>query len=186
MPALDPDERRKAYLDELPLAAGRHRERGWNYEIQGIEYSRDALKLLTYLNAGGLLAIPSGVALFHADPTKVVGALLAAAGCFILALLLTVAAHSFAFFTMARRAESEQNREYSATVGLGFTHYPKGDGSEEGEQIKQFNTAADAKLLRSNVYRWLGIFAFWISTMLFIAGSLIGSYAILASVPLAK
>ena len=63
-----------------------------------------ALQLLTYLNGGALVAIPTALAFFKADVGRL--DVLWTAGAFVLGLFFAVLAQGAAFFTMAKRAEA--------------------------------------------------------------------------------
>ena len=67
----DPAERRSKFFEDYASVVDRHRTRGFEYEQEAIAYSTGALKILSYLNGGGLLAMPTAVALFHASIDKV-------------------------------------------------------------------------------------------------------------------
>jgi hypothetical protein len=61
----DPAETRSKYFEDSASVVDRHREQ------EAIAYSTSALKVLSYLNGGGLLAMLTAVALFHASIDKV-------------------------------------------------------------------------------------------------------------------
>jgi hypothetical protein len=73
-----------------------HRSRSFEYENLAVEYSHRGLQLLTYLNGGALVAIPTALAFFKADVGR--SDLLLTAGAFIVGLVFVVLAQVAAFF----------------------------------------------------------------------------------------
>lgn len=80
---------------------------------------------MTYLNGGALLALPAAVALFQVNIKAEKVWLIAAAACFVLAVIAVCLAQAFAFFTMARRAEAEWHFEQEQRTLIGSVHYPQ-------------------------------------------------------------
>jgi Na+-transporting methylmalonyl-CoA/oxaloacetate decarboxylase gamma subunit len=80
------------------------------YEKQSNEYAANALRAMTYLNGGGLVAIPAAAALFKTDlaapGAKLV--LLGAGVAFVVGLILIAACQGFAFFVYAKRSEAKR------------------------------------------------------------------------------
>jgi hypothetical protein len=66
----------------------------------------------SYLNGGGLIAIPASVAPFREDPKQVKGCLIGAGVAFVIGLFCVALSQAFAFFTMARRSESERPLQF--------------------------------------------------------------------------
>ena len=93
----DLDQRRRLYFDEYTDRIDRHREGAAFYEQRAIELAMSAMKVLTYLNGGGLVAIPAAVALFRADPRDVRTLLVASAALFIAGLVLVTVGQACAF-----------------------------------------------------------------------------------------
>src|SRR5262249_60802577 len=79
------------------------RNGGRSMNPSGTEFATGALRTLTYLNGGGLVAIPAAVALFHTDVTRVKVQLLTAAILFVAGLLLVIAAQVGAFLALTQR-----------------------------------------------------------------------------------
>jgi hypothetical protein len=82
----DDDERRRQYLQGYADSVDRHRNSASTYESRANEFATNAIKALTYLNGGGLVAIPTVVALFGADPKQAKFELLKAAIFFVIGL----------------------------------------------------------------------------------------------------
>jgi hypothetical protein len=103
----DDDERRRQYLQGYADSVDRHRNSASTYESRANEFATNAIKALTYLNGGGLVAIPTVVALFGADPKLAKFELLKAAIFFVLGLFAVVVTQASAYVVFARRAEAE-------------------------------------------------------------------------------
>ena len=58
----DPDLRRRRYFEDYKDTVDRHREGALFFEARAIDFASNAFKALTYLNGGGLIAIPTAVA----------------------------------------------------------------------------------------------------------------------------
>jgi hypothetical protein len=83
----DEGERRRKYFEEYTDRVDRHRSREAEYDKLAIDFASNALRAITYLNGGGLVAIPAAVALFKADPTKAKHDLIVAGLLFVAGLL---------------------------------------------------------------------------------------------------
>jgi hypothetical protein len=66
----DGGERRRTYFEEYSDRVDRHRTREDEHRKHALEFASSAMRAITYLNGGGLVAIPAAVALFKADPEK--------------------------------------------------------------------------------------------------------------------
>jgi hypothetical protein len=78
----DTNKRRRQYFEDYADRVDRHREGAAFYEQHAIELANNAFRQLTYLNGGGLLAIPTAMALFHVEAKQVTTQLLCAALAF--------------------------------------------------------------------------------------------------------
>jgi len=133
------------------------------------------------LNGGGLLAMPTAIALFHAPIDKIKIVLLAGAGCFIFGLLFVAIAQGCAFFTMAKRSESEHHLAGEQTLLLNMTHYPEvGDQQSIRSEAVEHRASANRKITTSNRWRFAGLLLFWLSFLAFNAGCVLGAIAILS------
>lgn len=142
------------------------------------------MKGLTYLNGGGLVAIPTVVALFRADPSQVKTRLVYAAAAFIAGLVFVALSQAFAFFVMARRAEAEVHYSFEQMELLGAVHYPGAPGTSNdvkgrNERAQQNRNIALAKTRKSDVWRVFALIFIWLSLALFIAGCHLGGSAVL-------
>jgi hypothetical protein len=172
-------ERRAKYFGDISTAVDRHRSRGFEYEKKAIAYSTSALKILSYLNGGGLLAMPAAVALFHTSIDKAKILLLGGAGCFVAGLLLVAIAQACAFFTMAKRSENHLAGEQ--TVLLNMVHYPEiGDQQSMRIEATEARKVANRKVAISDKWRFAGLLLFWLSLLAFNAGCFLGAFAILS------
>jgi len=177
----DPAERRSKFFEDYARIVDRHRTRGFEYEQEAIAYSTGALKILSYLNGGGLLAMPTAVALFHASIDKVKILLLAGAGCFVAGLLFIAIAQGCAFFTMAKRSESENHLASEHALLLSMTHYPEvGDQQSIRTEATEHRASSNNKITISNRWRFAGLLLFWLSFLAFNGGCLLGAIAILS------
>ena len=176
-------DRRRKYFEEYSDRVDRHRARESEHIKSALEFAASAMRAITYLNGGGLVAIPTAVALFRADPQKAKYHLIAAGLLFVAGLLSVVIAQAFAFFVEARRAEAEQILAQGQIIRLGAIHYP---GTEE-LQAQRSTEAADCekrageKMNRSDRWRRLALLMFWIGLFCFVVGCYFGAHAILGS-----
>jgi hypothetical protein len=132
----DPDgERRRKYFAEYADRVGRHQARMSEYDKNAIEFASSAMRALSYLNGGALVAIPTAAALFKADPMQAKTSLIAAGLCFVAGLILIVMAQAFAFFTQARRSESERLLAERQIVLLAEVHYP--DATQQSQRAAE-------------------------------------------------
>jgi hypothetical protein len=175
------DDRRRRYFDDYKDRIQPHRERAAYYETHALEFASSAFKVLTYLNGGGLVAIPTVVALFKADPTQVKNRLIYAGLAFVSGLVLIVLAQTFVFFVMARRAEAEQRLQAEQEALLALVHYPK--ALESVAQVTaaaaQQRAAYGLKHTRSDRWRLAAMIVFWLSVGCFIAGCVVGAMSVL-------
>lgn len=176
-------EDRRAFFDEFVVAAGRHRERAFEYEREAVAIVNNGLRTLTYLCGGGLVAIPAAVALFKTDAQHERGLLIMAALLFVAGLVLVMLTQVFTFFTMARRSEAETMLEYEQTILLGVSHFPPADQIGRSKAIGDAGakrSISDAKVKLSNYWRMAGIASFWLALACFIAGCYFGAKAIVS------
>jgi hypothetical protein len=100
-----------------------YRNRAFEYEKLGVEYTHRGFQALTYLNGGALVAIPTAMAFFKADVGKV--DVLWTASAFILGLLCVVLAQLAAFFVMLKRVEENtflSHEQFEQLAALQFPH----------------------------------------------------------------
>jgi hypothetical protein len=172
------DDPRLVYLQEFKDTVQPHLDKAFAYEQEAVAYSKDALKTLTYLCGGALVALPTALALFKVEPHHSEKALIAAAFCLVAALVGVTLATGCAFFTMAKRSEASHfiaNRQAIVTANR---HYPPSDELNPAKASEN-QSNADKRNSTSNTWRFLGLALFWLSIALFIAGCLFGICAIL-------
>jgi hypothetical protein len=177
----DRDRRRRQYFEDYKDTVGRHREGSAYYESRAIDFATNAFRTVTYLNGGGLVAIPTIVALFQADPKQAKLQLLYAAIAFVIGLLSVSAAQSSAFFVMARRAEGEQRLQTEQAALLKATHYPESQEkiNEALTLAQQQRAAYNLKLVRSDHWRRAAIVFWWLSLVCFVVGCFLGAKSVL-------
>jgi hypothetical protein len=174
-----PDDNRNKYFADIESASDRHRDRAFDYEKLAIDYSTSTFRTLTYLYGGALIALPAAVALFQVDGKAQKILLIESAGCFIASILLVCVSQAFAFFTMARRSESEWHYEQEARVLVGATHYPTVvEPTKANAEAQAMRDIAVKKIQHSNKYRYGGIYTMWASLVFFLIGCYFGSRAI--------
>jgi hypothetical protein len=156
-----------------------HRSRSFEYEKLAVEYSHRGLQLLTYLNGGALVAIPTALAFFKADVGR--SDVLLTAGAFIVGLVFVVLAQAAAFFTMASRAEASQFYSSEQFQQIAAHQYPH-------QSAERLSRAADAnkdqanalaRTALSNIWRLAGLFFFGISLAAFVFGCGWGAWVVL-------
>jgi len=131
---LDADQRRRLYFEDYKDRIDRRREGAAFWEGHAIDFAKGATKTLTYLNGGGLVAIPA--VLFRADPRDVKIQLICAAASLIAGLVFVAIAQGGAFFVMARRSEAESEFQNQEVILLASVHYP-GSAEQQAEREKQ-------------------------------------------------
>lgn len=170
------------YMEGYREAVDRHRERSFQYEEKAIEFANNALRALTYLNGGALVAIPTAVALFQADVPKAKAYLIYAAFLFVVGLVCVVIAQGCAFFTMARRSESETFQQ-NQQINLLLLKYYASDHAMVDQATVAAEKAMDSsnsKIARSNYWRFGGLAFFWLSLLGFLSGCYFGAHAVLS------
>jgi hypothetical protein len=176
----DLSERRRAYFSELGEACETHRKRASEYDERAIQFASKALQALTYLNGGGLLAIPAVVALFKSDPLSARHQIILTAASFVVGLVCIVAAQVCAFFTFARRMEAEHWFEQQKTTQLGADYFASvpDEYSKSVRDAQAHGVAGQRKQARSDQWRCGALVCFWLSLFCFILGCWFGVRAV--------
>jgi hypothetical protein len=156
-----------------------HRSRSFEYEKLAIEYSHRGLQLLTYLNGGALVAIPTALAFFKADVGR--ADVLLTAGAFVVGLFFVVLAQVAAFFTMAKRAEASTFYWSEQFQRIDALRYPNQSPEFLGRMTNASSDRAtgNTRVSRSNVWRWAGIGCFGLSLAAFVFGCGWGAWVVL-------
>jgi hypothetical protein len=165
---------RARYIQEIKDLVFRHHDRALDYDKQALDTAKQGFAALSYLNGGGLIAIPAAVALFKLNPTEAKVPLVTAAALFVFGLLLGIAAQWSAFFTLAKRSEAESalaDHEAKALMGA----HSSGQVDVESASI------ARRKHGQSDCWRLTGIACYLLSMIVFIAGCWFGAQAVLGS-----
>lgn len=169
------------YHEDADKRAKPHRDRAFEYEKITVEYTHKGFQTLTYLNGGALVAIPTAMAFFKTDVDRV--DVLMTAGAFVTGLLCVVVAQICAFFTMSKRSEAQQlqaDEQINRVAALAYQH-------QSPVNIERLTLAdacrveANARVRHSNIWRYLGLFFFIFSTLVFITGCMLGGKAILTA-----
>lgn len=176
-----PDDPRQGFIQGFKDTVDRHRERAFDYESKAIDYGNNALRALTYLNGGALVAIPTAVALFQADIANAKVKLITAALCFVAGLIFVVMSQACGFYTMARRSEAETLFQYEKTAELYLEHYNLPEDLEHQQRIIRDDSRANAvrRVNKSNYWRFGALVLFWLSLVSFIGGCYFGARAVL-------
>lgn len=156
-----------------------HSERAISYEARGIEFANSALRTLTYLNGGGLVAIPAAVALFHTDVTRVKVQLLTAAILFVAGLLLVIAAQVGAFLALTQRAGGEYLMQQKREALVEFALRSSKRVIEYLTSMKKLSTGAEARAMWEAGWLLLAGFLFCASFVCFVVGCSFGARALL-------
>jgi hypothetical protein len=137
-----------------------HRSLSFEYEKLAVEFSHRSFQLLTYLNGGALVAIPTALAFFKADVGK--SDVLMTAGAFIVGLLSVVLAQLAAFFTMAVRSEASSfhwSEQFQRVAALQY-HHQSAEALARASDAEKDRGNALARAAASNVWRvhgWLPV-----------------------------
>jgi hypothetical protein len=188
---------RKLY-DQYWDLVGKRFENATYYQSRAIEFANNAFRALTYLNGGALVAIPTAVALFQADPKRAKMELLIAAISFVTGLFFVAAAQAVVFLIMSRLAEAElltihNESIHKTSMGLlgpvaaaietaALKTDPGPIAADMETMLKIFAAAcgsqANAKITRAYKWRFLAVTMFWASLICFIIGCFFGARAL--------
>jgi uncharacterized membrane protein len=119
------------------------------------------------------------MAFFRADVARI--DVLLTAGAFIARLICVVVSQVCAFFTMSTRSEAAQQLSFEQLNRVAALAFPQ----QTPENIARTaaadanQTSANARSRLSNIWRMIGLFFFISSTVVFIAGCVLGGKAIL-------
>src|SRR5258708_13455938 len=95
--------------------------------------------------------MPAAVTLFHTSIDKVKFLLLGGAGSFVAGLLFVAISQGCAFFTMAKRSESQNHFADEQTLLLNMVHYPEfGDQKTMRTEATENRHAAHRKFPASH------------------------------------
>jgi len=146
---------------------------------RGIEFANGALRTLTYLNGGGLVAIPAAVALFHTDVTRVKVQLITAAILFLVGLLLVIAAQVGAFLALTQRAGGEYLAQQRQETLVEFTLHSSKQAVGFLTSMNKLRAGAEARVMWEAVWLLLAGFLFCASFVFFIVGCSFGARALM-------
>jgi hypothetical protein len=158
-----------------------HYERETFYETRAIDFANNALKTLTYLNGGALVAIPAAVALFAMDAKLIKTELLTAATLLVVGLFFVLLAQAFWLFTMSQRANAEDiaRRKQDALI-TAVNDEKKHLFSAFMNELVPLNTSASNTLTRASIYQLITGVLFWGASGCFVIGCFYGARALMA------
>lgn len=169
------------FYEDAEKRSAQYRDRAFEYEKLTVDFSHKGFQTLTYLNGGALVAIPTAMAFFRADVTRI--DILWTAGAFIAGLLCVVLAQVCAFFTMAKRAEANQfwkNEQFHRVAALAYP--PETEANIERITLAQADRSAGIRReTHSNYWRLVGLFVFFVSLIVFVAGCVLGAKAVIVA-----
>jgi hypothetical protein len=166
------------FYEQLNKRGEPHRARSFEYEKLAVEYSHRGLQLLTYLNGGALVAIPTALAFFKADVGR--SDVLLTAGAFIVGLVFVVLAQVAAFCTMAKRAEASMfsvHEQFNRVAALQNPH----QSPEYINRLAASNSdgaTSSKRLARSDKWRLVALFFFGLSLAAFVFGCGWGAWVV--------
>jgi hypothetical protein len=169
------------FYEDFEKRGGPLRDRGFDYDKLAIDYSHKGFQTLTYLNGGALVAIPTAMSFFRADVARV--SILITAGAFIVGLLCVVIAEVCAFFTMAKRAEAQEEfrwEQFHRVAALMFQHQTQ-HNTENLTKAGDRHTEGGKRLRHSNIWRLVGLAFFAGSLVAFVVGCGWGALAVVAA-----
>jgi hypothetical protein len=176
-------------------------ERANYYHSHAVAFANSAFRALMLLNGGALVAIPTAVALFQADPKSAKFQLLVAAALFVAGLVCVALAQAAAFLTMSRQQEAENltlERRTNLAILQTFqtttfpppTFIPDASSGAFSEMfrrviaetlqkpIAEIASKVQAKINRAYVWQILALFLFCVSSLCFVAGCFFGAAAL--------
>jgi len=166
----------KRFLEDKKLATENHRSRRFEYEKVAIDYTISIFRTLTFLNTGGLVALPAAVSLFGVKVTDHHFLLIASGACFMFSIAIVCIAQAFAFFTFARRSDAEWHYEQEQFLRVGAKHFPtEARFSEVSAKIEAEQIKAADKFRSSTHYRRRSIWTLLVCAALFYGGVVFAS-----------
>src|SRR6266404_3044264 len=163
------------FYEDFEKRAAPFRERAFEYEKLTVDFSHKGFQTLTYLNGGALVAIPTAMAFFKADVAR--ADVLWTAGLFITGLLCVVVAQMAAFFTMSKRAESNQfytAEQFHKVAALSHPYQSEQNIAMQTD-AKKARLGAAGREFASNKWRLVGLCFYVISVFAFVAGCGLGA-----------
>jgi hypothetical protein len=156
------------------------------YEKLTVDFTHKGFQSLTYLNGGALVAIPTAMAFFKADVSRI--DILWTAGAFIMGLLCVVLAQIAAFFTMSKRAESSQFHWSEQWQQIAAHQYPMPSDERTARitSAQKDRTNALKRATHADVWRYIGLAFFLFSFAAFVAGCNLGGWAVILAKEAAK
>jgi hypothetical protein len=174
------------FYDQVNKRGEPYRSRAFEYEKLTVDFAQKVFQSLTYLNGGALVAIPTAMAFFKADVGRL--DILWTAGAFIMGLLFVVLAQIAAFFTMSNRAESSQFSWSEQWERIAANQWPH---PSDERAVRMADAGKDRmnglkRTTRSYVWRYAGIAFFFFSFAAFVAGCILGGWAVILAKEAAK
>jgi len=169
-PTISPDahELRRRHITEWETGSTPIREDIRSANDGAIKFAESAIKNLTYINAGGLIALPVVMGLFGAtintDSAWILGISLPLIG----GLVMAVSANVAGFFAMARRGEADQEELEALAIQLILVHQPLEQTAIASKKLELAiaQNAQKQKLESYSKFRLLGL-AMMIGSLVF-------------------
>lgn len=136
-----------------------------------LEFAQSAIKTAFLLNGGGLLAVPTAVAMFNIGVRDYQRDLLIVAAMFVSGLVLAYIAVVIAHFTMVEYHKSLMIAMKRATGNLNRAYYP----DQETEPDEKLKNEFELSEKHYKCMRWIGTGICLVSFVAFVAGSVLGS-----------
>jgi hypothetical protein len=177
-----PQDLFRQYAEDVKALGQTFRDRGFDYEKAALDFAHSGFRTLSYLNGGGLVAIPTVVAFFKADLANARRQVIFAGAAFIAGLIMVVIAQICAFFVMAKRSEVQEHLLHEQMHLAAGRMYPtqSTQNIERVQKSQQQWQLSEEKRVSSNRWRLVGLSLFAISAVFFIVGCIFGARAILS------
>jgi hypothetical protein len=168
----DPHELRRLHLAEWETATLPLREDIRNSTEGGIKFAEATTKSLSYINAGGLIALPVVMGLVGANLQSDARWIVSIAGLFVLGLICAIAANVAGFFAMSRLAEADEEALSAATshIAAAYASITPKQIEEHKKAAGEASTRESEKRTKYNGWRGAGVVFAIISLIIFIAG----------------
>jgi hypothetical protein len=162
------ERRRALYLGELTFEAGVWRDQAIHASQGAIDFSKEAINAIYFLNGGGIGVIATAATLLKMDSALAVGLSIP----FFVGLLAALVCNFCAYFTqiyLHDRYDREYWREYNLTKQL---YFPELHGEETAALITNLEMERDTAGEKSRRFRYVAIVFAVIGILAFATGGL--------------
>ncbi len=160
-----------------------------NTDKSAIDIAQSIFKTSTWLNGGGIIAIPAVVGLFKVrDTTTIAMDLLVPGGIFSLGLLTSLISAIMGFFALANRADMESSDATAMKLRTNLNYYPPDDPDEEKCETSRKEQEIEISKWQQKTTSYYKLFYRFkagaiifivISTVCFVGGNYFGARAML-------